>query len=347
MKGRQDEMKFKFPPRISLANLPTPIQKLERLSEQWGGPEIYVKRDDLTGMALSGNKIRKLEFVIAEARNQGADLLITCGGIQSNHARATAVAAARLGMKSYLVLRGQEGGEADGNLLIDFLVGAKVKYITPEDYSTRVDEIMRALAENLKKDGHHPYVISEGASNELGTMGYLAATEEIAMQLQKIHLEIDYLVCADGSGGTHAGLLLGQKLYHQKYHVLGVNVCDDEAYFIEKINQISEKAVDRFNLDVDFKRVDIAIIDGYVGEGYALNQRQEIDFMRQVAITEGLILDPVYTGKALFGIKDQIERGRFKKEEKILFIHTGGLFGLFPKRGLFSKTMLHKYGNQT
>ena len=326
---------FKFPPRIQLATLPTPIQKLERLSEQWGGIEIYVKRDDLTGMALSGNKIRKLEFVIAEARNQGADLLITCGGIQSNHARATAVAATKLGMKSYLVLRGQQGGETDGNLLLDFLVGARVKYITPEDYSTRVDEIMTELAEELKKDGYHPYVIPEGASNELGAMGYLAATEEIVMQLKKRKLQIDYLVCADGSGGTHAGLLLGQKFYNQNYQVVGVNVCDDEAFFINKINQISEKAIDRFNLIVDFKKEDIKIIDGYVGEGYALNRQEEIDFMKQVALTEGLILDPVYTGKALFGIRDQILKGRFKKEEKILFIHTGGLFGLFPKRGLF------------
>ena len=328
-------MMFKFPPRIQLATLPTPIQKLERLSEQWGGIEIYVKRDDLTGMALSGNKIRKLEFVIAEARNQGADLLITCGGIQSNHARATAVAATKLGMKSYLVLRGQQGGETDGNLLLDFLVGAKVKYITPEDYSTRVDEIMTELAEELKKDGYHPYVIPEGASNELGAMGYLAATEEIVVQLKKRKLQIDYLVCADGSGGTHAGLLLGQKFYNQNYQVVGVNVCDDEAFFINKINRISEKAIDRFNLIVDFKKEDIKIIDGYVGEGYALNRQEEIDFIKLVATTEGLILDPVYTGKALFGVRDQISKGRFKKGEKILFIHTGGLFGLFPKRGLF------------
>jgi D-cysteine desulfhydrase len=328
-------MMFKFPPRILLANLPTPIQKLERLSEQWGGAEIFVKRDDLTGIALSGNKIRKLEFVIAEARNQGADLLITCGGIQSNHARATAVAAAILGMKSYLVLRGQEQNEADGNLLLDFLVGAKVKYITPEDYSTRVDEIMAKLAEQLKKDGHHPYVIPEGASNELGAMGYLAATEEIVMQLQKLELAIDYLVCADGSGGTHAGLLLGQRFYNQNYQVVGVNVCDDEAYFVDKISRISERAIDRFNLIVDFKKEDIKVIDGYVGEGYALNRQEEINFIKQVALTEGLILDPVYTGKALFGIRDQILKDRFKKGDKILFIHTGGLFGLFPKRGLF------------
>lgn len=328
-------MTFKFPPRISLANLPTPIEKLKRLSGQWGGPEIYVKRDDLTGMALSGNKIRKLEFVIAEARYQGADLLITCGGIQSNHARATAVAATKLGMKSYLVLRGQEGGEADGNFLLDLLVGAKVKYITPEDYSTRVDEIMEALAKELETEGYHPYVIPEGASNELGAIGYLAATEEIVGQLQKMNLDIDYIVCAVGSGGTHAGLLLGQKLYDQNYQVIGFNVCDDEAYFVEKINRISISAIDRFTFPVDFEKEDITIIDGYVGEGYALNRPDEIDFIKQVAMTEGLILDPVYTGKAFFGLKDQISKGRFKKGEKILFIHTGGLFGLFPKRGLF------------
>lgn len=328
-------MRFKFPPRISLAKLPTPIEKLARLSQQWGGAEIYVKRDDLSGMALSGNKIRKLEFVIAEARDQGADLLITCGGIQSNHARATAMAATKLGMKSYLVLRGQEGGEADGNLLLDFLVGAKVKYITPGDYSSRVDEIMADLAEELKKEGHHPYIIPEGASNELGAIGYLAATEEIKNQLNELKLEVDYLVCADGSGGTHSGLLLGQKLFKQDYQVLGFNVCDDEAYFVDKISRISKKAIDRFDLKVDFKKEDVKIIDGYVGEGYALNRQEEIDFIKQVAMTEGLILDPVYTGKALFGVRDQIFKGRFKKGEKILFIHTGGLFGLFPKRGLF------------
>jgi D-cysteine desulfhydrase len=330
---------FKFPARIQLAALPTPIQKLERLSEQWGGPEIFVKRDDLTGMTLSGNKIRKLEFVIAEARDQDADLLITCGGIQSNHARATAVSATKLGMKSYLVLRGQEGGEADGNLLLDFLVGAKVKYITPEDYSTRADEIMADLAEDLKEEGHHPYVIPEGASTELGAIGYLAATEEIVMQLQNLKLQFDYLVCADGSGGTHAGLLLGQKFYHQKYQVVGINVCDDEAYFVDKISSISKKAIDRFDLDVDFKKEDVKIIDGYVGEGYALNRQEEIYFIKQVALTEGLILDPVYTGKALFGVRDQILKGLFKKGEKILFIHTGGLFGLFPKRALFFKNI--------
>ncbi len=328
-------MSINYPPKISLANLPTRIEKLERLSELWRGPEIYVKRDDLTGMALSGNKIRKLEFVIAEACNQGADLLITCGGIQSNHARATAIAATKLGMKSYLVLRGQEGGEIDGNLFLDLLVGAKIKYITPEDYSTRVDEIMADLAEQLKKEGHHPYVIPEGASNELGTMGYLAAIKEIVEQLEKMNLKIDYIVCAVGSGGTHAGLLLGQKLNKQDFQIIGFNVCDDEHYFVQKISRISQGAIERFGLEIDFKKEDVKIIDGYVGEGYALNRQEEIDFMKLVALEEGLLLDPVYTGKALYGLKDQISKGRFKKGEKILFIHTGGLFGLYPKKKLF------------
>ncbi len=328
-------MEFKFPVKISLANLPTPIEKLTRLSNQWGGPELYVKRDDLTEMAMSGNKIRKLEFVTAEAQRQGADLLITCGGIQSNHARATAVAATKLGMKSYLVLRGQEPDEADGNLLLDFLVGAKVKYITREDYSTRVHEIMRELAEQLKGEGYHPYIIPEGASNELGAIGYVAAIEEIKNQLNGMKLEIDYLICAVGSGGTHAGLLLGKKLFQQPFEILGFNVCDDEAYFVNKISRISRDAIERFELKVDFKAEDIHIIDGYVGEGYALNRPDEIDFIKQVALIEGLILDPVYTAKALFGVRDQIQKGRFKKGQKILFIHTGGLFGLFPKRKLF------------
>jgi len=322
-------------PRLKLANLPTPIEKLERLSAEWGGPEIYVKRDDFTGIALSGNKIRKLEFVIADAMEKSADLLITCGGIQSNHARATAVAATRLGMKSYLILRGEAGSVKDGNELLDLLVGARIKYITPEDYSTRVNEIMAKLAEDLRKQGYRPYIIPEGASNDIGAFGYIAATEEIAEQIKQLKLKIDYVVCAVGSGGTYAGLLLGRRVFNQKYQVIGFNVCDDEAFFVEKVYKISNDAIKRFDLHTNIKRENIKIIDGYVGEGYARNRPEEIEFIRHVAQTEGLILDPVYTGKAMFGLKDQISKGRFKKGEKILFIHTGGVFGLFPKRKLF------------
>lgn len=328
-------MNFEFPPRLKIANLPTPIEKLERLSKTWNGPEIFVKRDDLTGIGLSGNKIRKLEFVIADAQKQGADLLITCGGIQSNHARATAVAAAKLGMQSCLVLRGEPALAQDGNVLLDLLVGTRIKYITPDDYRNRVGEIMAELAGDLKKDGFHPYIIFEGASDALGTFGYFAAIEEIAAQLQQEKLKINYLVVATGSGGTQAGLLMGQKFYRQPFQVIGFNVCDDEAYFVEKINRISNESIKKYNIPLEIKPADIKIIDGYVGEGYALSRPEEIEFIKLVARSEGLILDPVYTGKALFGLSDQIKQGTFKKGEKILFIHTGGVFGLFPKKELF------------
>ncbi len=328
-------MNIKLPPKVKLANLPTPIEKLERLSAEWGGPEIYVKRDDLTGAALSGNKIRKLEFVIAEAKSKGSDMLITCGGLQSNHARATAVAATKLGMKSYLVLRGEESKIKDGNVLLDLLVGTKIKYITPEQYATRVNKIMAELADELQKDGFNPFIIPEGASDEIGTLGYVAAIEEISQQLADLKLDIDYVVCAVGSGGTHAGLLLGQKLYDQKYQVVGFNVCDDEEFFVNKIYKIGNEAIKRYNLPTELNRDEIKIIDGYVGEGYALNRQEEIDFIKEVASKEGVILDPVYTGKAMLGMMDQIKKGNHKKGERLLFIHTGGLFGLFPKKELF------------
>ncbi|MDZ7263574.1 MAG: D-cysteine desulfhydrase family protein [candidate division KSB1 bacterium] len=328
-------MAFPYPARLSLAHLPTPIERMPQLSQQWHGPEIYIKRDDLTGFELSGNKIRKLEFVIAEAQRQGANYLITCGGVQSNHARATAIAAARLGLSSYLVLRGSKDEELDGNLLLDYLVGAQIKFISADDYANRVEDIMAELAEDLRRQGHRPYIIPEGASNELGAIGYLSATEEIAAQCRQLKVTFDYVVCAVGSGGTHAGLLLGQKLYHQPYQVIGFNVCDDEAYFVQKISGIMRRAIGQFNLNINFHDSDITIIDGYVGAGYALNRQEEINFIREIARTTGIILDPVYTAKAFYGLKDQIIRGRFQQDDRILFIHTGGGFGLFPKRKLF------------
>ena len=326
-------MNIQYPPRLKLANKFTTIEKLARISQAWGGPEIFVKRDDLTGMALSGNKIRKLEFVIADARENGADLLITCGGIQSNHARATAVAATKLGMKSYLVLRGEPSPLKDGNVFLDLLVGASIKYITPEDYRNRIMEIMENLADDLRKEGYSPYIIPEGASDAIGALGYLAATEEIIEQIKD--LSIDYVVCPVGSGGTYAGLMLGKKLFQQQYEVIGFNVCDDEEFFVNKIYKISSESIEKFNLPTKVVKDDIKIIDGYVGEGYALNRPEEIEFIKEVAQMEGLILDPVYTGKTMFGLKDQIEKGRFKKGERVLFLHTGGIFGLFPKKEEF------------
>ncbi|MFQ5825197.1 MAG: D-cysteine desulfhydrase family protein [bacterium] len=327
-------MFYELPKSIKLAHLPTPIEKLEKLSLLFEGPQIYIKRDDLTGMVLSGNKIRKLEFLLAEALEQECDLLITCGNYQSNHARTTAVAAAKLRLKCHLVLRNTMGGTINGNLFLNRLLGAEIKYITPEEYLS-VDEIMAELANELKSKGHRPYIIPEGGSNEMGALGYLKAVDEIAEQLKSMKLQIHHIVTAVGSGGTYAGLLLGKFLFDLSAEIHGINICDDESFFVNKIHGILKKAQKRFNLEVNLSKKDIKIIDGYVGKGYGLSSQEEIDMIKRVSLAEGIILDPVYTGKAMVGLADKIRQGKFKPEENILFIHTGGIFGLFPKRTLF------------
>jgi len=328
-------MTFQYPKSIPLANLPTPITKLERLSEKWGGPEIYAKRDDLTGCALSGNKIRKLEFSVAEAIDLGSDILITCGGIQSNHARATAVTATRVGMESFLVLRGDPPSEFEGNLFLNRLVDAQFQFITKEAYED-VDTIMAEVAEALRKQGKRPYIIPEGASNEIGYFGYIRAAEEISQQLKMMNLKIDTIVLPTGSGGTLGGLLLGQRFFELKAQPRGINVCDTAPYFQDRIHDVILKMISKYGWDLTISKEEITLIDGYVGEGYALSRPEELELIAEVARMEGLILDPVYTGKAMFGLRDQIRHGRFKKGEKILFLHTGGMFGLFINNKLFN-----------
>jgi len=327
-------VKNRLPEKIPLAHLPTPLQRLPRLSEELGGPEIYLKRDDLTGIIETGNKIRKLEFLLAEAQQQGCQVLITCGGAQSNHARATAVAAARSGLKCHLVLRDSTGSEVDSNLLLDRLVGAEITFITPSEYE-QVDDIMAKLAEEYVARGSKPYVIPEGGSNALGSLGYVAAMQELAEQAAAQNLEFDHLICAVGSGGTLAGMLLGKSLYGLRVQIHGINVCDDAPYFQNRVSNILRSARRKFGFQLNLQSHEISIIDGYVGKGYGLNRQEEIELIKHVAQREGVVLDPLYTGKAMFGLVDQIRQGRFKAGEKILFWHTGGIFGLFPKRALF------------
>lgn len=327
-------MSDKFPERLALAHLPTPIEKLDRLSHTFEGPEIYVKRDDLTGIAKTGNKVRKLEYLVAEALREGCDLLITCGGAQSNHARATAVAAAKMGMKSHLVLRNAAGGDLEGNLFLDRLVGAEVTFITAQEYE-RADEIMARLAEEYNAQGGKAYVIPEGGSNALGALGYVTAMEEVLRQMKAQRLEFDHMLCAVGSGGTLAGLLLGRKLFEINAEIHGINVCDDAPHFQNRVFNILSETKRKFGFVSGLKKSDISVIDGYVGKGYGLSSQEEIDLIKQVARLEGLLLDPVYTGKAMFALRDLIRKGRFQRGEKILFWHTGGVFGLFPKKALF------------
>ncbi len=327
---------FNIPEKLNIANLPTKIQKLERLTKELQGPNIFIKRDDETGSEVSGNKIRKLEFSVKEALNQGCNLLITCGGIQSNHCRATAAIAAKLGLKSSLVLRGSEAKDIDGNLFLNKLLGADIKFITAEDYKHNRMLIMENLKTEYEKQGFKPYIIPEGASNGIGTFGYFNAMDEILNQEKDMNIHFDKIIVAVGSGGTHAGLLLSKKILGFHGEIYGINVCDNEDYFKNRIHNILDESINYLNIDLNFNLDEIHIIDGYVGRGYALSTPETLEFILHIAQLEGLILDPVYTGKAMYGLAKEIKKGTFKKDENILFIHTGGLFGLYPQRDLFN-----------
>ena len=325
-----------FPPQINLARLPTPMQPLRRLSEKLG-VELYIKRDDLTGAALSGNKIRKLEFVLADALAQKTDTVVTCGGAQSNHCRATAIAAAMLGLNCRLLLRTTDPSDpppAEGNILLDRMAGAEIIWITPEDYKKR-DALMAQEAAKLEESGQRAYTIPEGASTALGALGYVRATEELVNDITNTMagtLQSCTIINAAGSGGTSAGLILGMKIFDVNARVVSVNVCDDRDYFMQAIGAVCEDAIAEYHLDIDFNRDrDIEIIDGYVGRGYGLSQPPELKLISDVAKTEGIFLDPVYTGKAFFGMVAELKRDPKCFGERIIFVHTGGIFGLLPK----------------
>jgi D-cysteine desulfhydrase len=331
-----NEKRINYPPRLELARLPTPLEPMNRLSEELD-VELYVKRDDLTGLALSGNKVRKLEFVLADALKVGADTVLTCGGEQSNHARATAVAAARLGLGCRLILRTPDPANppaVEGNTLLDRLAGAEILWVNPDEYARR-DEIFEQEATRLKKAGRRPYLIPEGASNALGAWGYILAAEELAGDLSRLPGglgRVTTVIHATGSGGTGAGLILGAKMLGLNVRIASINVCDDREHFVRVIGEICEEAMARYEMNVPFSRErDVDIVDGYVGRGYALSQSKELSLIYEVAKKEGIFLDPVYTGKAFFGMTRELKRQPGSFGERVVFLHTGGIFGLFPK----------------
>lgn len=325
---------MQYPEKLNLAFLPTPIYPLPKLSEKYG-KEIYIKRDDLTGVETSGNKIRKLEYSLAEALREGADLVITCGGIQSNHCRATAYAAARLSLKCCLLLRGNEAGEPrEGNYFLDKLVGADIVIRDPAVFHGHANELMEAIAETYRAQGYRPYIIPMGASNGIGTFGYIHCMEEILAQEQAMGLNFDTLVDAVGSGGTYAGLYAGAQLLSAEKRIVGFNVCDTAEQFRQEITEILRETAGYLDC-APFDPAGIEIIDGYVGRGYALNRPEELAALTEFARMESVVLDPVYTGKAYFGMIHELEKGTFADSRRILFLHTGGLYGLFPKEDEF------------
>lgn len=329
-----DRIHDREPPRAELANLPTRGHWL-RFGEG-AGPRIWMKRDDHTGAEVMGNKIRKLEYLMAEAQAEGATHVITCGGEQSNHARATAFAAARLGLSSILILRTDDPARPPpptGNILLDRLVGAELVWISRAAWRERA-RLLAESADRVRAAGGTPYVIPEGGSNALGSWGYIRAAHELAEDLRDIASPERpvTVVYALGSGGTGAGLVLGAKLFGlaaRGIRIAGVNVCDDRAYFLEAIGKICAEAEARWQLGANVTADDIDIIDGHVGLGYAKSRPEELATIRDLCRSDGVVLDPVYTGKAFHGMLAELRRDPARFGASIAFLHTGGLFGLF------------------
>jgi len=326
-------MALVYPRKLDLARTPTPLQYLERASAKWGGGHrLWVKRDDLTGCGLSGNKVRKLEFIAAHAIDTGCDTLITCGGVQSNHCRATALVGAQLGLKVHLLLRGEAPPQPDGNLLLDYLAGADVDFYPPRQFFRELDQLFAHWQQHYAGQGRRALAVPTGGSDGLGVWGYIAACEELQDDFRRAGIGEAHVVSATGSGGTQTGLTLGAALHDLPATVWGINVCDDERYFLDKVASDAADWRRRYP-GVPALRVEPRVIDGYVGQGYAIADAGVFRLIRELCALEGLLLDPVYTGKAFAGMLAEIARGRFRGCRDIVFVHTGGLFGLFPQRG--------------
>jgi D-cysteine desulfhydrase len=308
--------------RLHFAHLPTSIEALPRLSEALGGPRLLIKRDDQTGLAFGGNKTRKLEFLVAEARDQGANTLISGGALQSNHCRQTAAAAARFGFKCILVLTGEPPKQPSANLLLDELFGAEIVHVA--DRNDR-DRILEETFDRAAKEGRKPYLVPYGGSNPTGALGYAFAMQELVEQ----NLQADWIVFATSSGGTHAGLLLGQRVFGYKGKLLGISVDETEEWLTQQVSELASSTSEKLGKRIEFTPDEVLANANYCSAGYGVLTEQEREAIRLFATYEGLLLDPVYTGRAAAGMIDLIRKGFFKKDETVLFLHTGGQPALF------------------
>ncbi len=326
-----------YPERLRLANLPTPLEPLTRFPLNNSDARIWVKHDETTGTEFSGNKVRKLEFSFAEAKAQGCNTVITCGGIQSNHCRATAVLGARLGLKVHLILRGEKPEMAEGNLLMDYLAGATISYLPQREWRTH-PEFAGQLQQDYASKGDKALFIPIGASDEIGLWGYVAACEELQQDFARLDLQPDYIVCATGSGGTQGGLTVGSQLFDLPGQVVAFNVSDDAEYFDTKIREDVTLWKQRYNVDYKLDKLQVKTIEGYLGPGYGVAEPPVFEIIAKAARTEGLFLDPVYTGKAFYGLVSELEKGdagALPGARNVVFIHTGGLFSVFPQQANF------------
>jgi D-cysteine desulfhydrase len=312
--------------KTSLGFFPTPVVELSRLSQCLGGPKIFMKRDDLTGLALGGNKTRKLEYILADALKQGCDTIITAGAAQSNHCRQTAAAAAMLNLECHLLLGGEAPLKAQGNLLLDQIFASHIHWTG----SNRKGEDIPRIFEQLKAECRKPYLVPYGGSNELGAISFIDAVAELEQQ-QKGR-EFSHVVFASSSGGTHAGLILGKQIYNKTFELVGINIDKDtdvELPFEQRIIQLVNTTAKTIKLDYTFSQDQLILNSDYVGDGYGIVGPQENEAIALTAKFEGILLDPVYTGRAMSGLIHLIRSGKITKNDEVLFWHTGGAPSLF------------------
>ena len=308
-------------PRLRFAHLPTPIEDLPRLSASLGGPRLSIKRDDQTGLAFGGNKTRKLEFLLAEAKDQGARTIITAGAIQSNHCRQTAAAAARFGFDCVLVLYGEKPLQPTANLMLDNLFNAEIVW-TERDHR---DEVLKQTTDKLASQGRSPYLAPYGGSSPTGALGYAFAMQEFMQQ----GFHADCIVFASSSGGTQAGMVLGARLFGYKGRLLGISIDEPQTALQAHCAKLASDSSEKIGPRIDFSPDEVNVNADYCSAGYGVLTDTERDAVRLFATMEGLLLDPVYTGRAAGGMLDLIRKNFFRKDESVLFWHTGGSTALF------------------
>jgi L-cysteate sulfo-lyase len=327
-------------PRVRLGHLPTPLEPMPNLTKLLGGPKLYIKRDDCTGLSSGGNKTRKLEFLMADALQKGADTVITQGAIQSNHARQTAAAAAKLGMKCQILLENRTGSQSpdycgSGNVLLDHIHGAPTRSFPG---GTDMNAAMEVVAEEVRSKGGMPYTIVGGGSNAIGALGYVNCALELVAQANDMSLRIDHVVHATGSAGTQAGLVAGLEGLRSHIPVLGIGVRAARPLQEENVYKLACATADLMGMTGAVARDRVVANTDYVGPGYGKPTDAMIEAINLLARTEGILLDPVYSGKGMAGLIDLIRKGHFKPTENVVFLHTGGSVGLFGYNDLFDAT---------
>ena len=315
-------------PRVHINFLPTPVVELKRLAAVLGGPRILMKRDDLTGLALGGNKTRKLEFLLGEALGQTCDTVITGGAMQSNHCRQTAAAAAAVGLECHLALGGEPPALPEGNLLLDYLFGATVHWCGDQKKGERIPEI----AETLRSAGRRPYIIPFGGSNATGALGFVAAVAELKEQLSARSSNVDYLVIPSSSGGTHAGIAVGVDMFDLAWNVIGIGIdrgAPGEPPYESELATLANQVAERLGMTAHYTAAAFQMRYDYFGKGYGVVGDAEREAIRLVGKYEGILLDPVYTARAMGGLIDMIRRKDIASSDTVLFWHTGGIPALF------------------